>query len=426
MSDNVAANPEIVLRPRGMFYAMRFPNFRLFFVGQLISVAGSWMQLVAQQWLVYSITHSSAWLGIVSGASAIPYVAFSLAGGRAADRYSRRSILIWTQAAAMLLAFILAALASNRWTPVQPWHIALLAALGGIVNAYTMPAQQAFVGEMIDEPDALANAIALNSLRFNFARFLGPILAGVVLVKAGAAACFALNGLSFIAVIISLAMMRLPLYVPREGTFPVREGFGFVWRSPALFRTVALVGAASLFAWSVSTLYPAFAEHFERGARGFSTIVSVNGFGAAMGGLSVAWIGDRIARRSLVYGGAAVFCAALFTFSSSPTFSAALASLWLGGFSMIVFAISANTKVQEDTPPELRGRVMAIYSLVFQGLMPLGGLEIGFLADAMGPVRAVRLNAIIYLATIVSLFAWSQAERKAGLLTTENTEGHRG
>lgn len=391
---------------------MRFPNFRLFFIGQLISVAGSWMQLVAQQWLVFSLTHSSGWLGIVSGASAIPYVLFSVAGGHAADRYSRRTILVWTQSAAMVLAFVQAALATNRWIPIQPWHIAVIAGFGGIVNAYTMPAQQAFVGEMIDEPEALGNAIALNSLRFNLARFLGPIMAGVVLVKLGAAACFGLNGLSFVAVIISLLMMRLPPFVARVGHFSVWEGFGFVWGAPAIFRTVAMVGAGSLFAWSASTLYPAFAAHFHRGASGFSTIVSVNGVGAAMGGLAVAWFGHHIARRTLVYGGAALFCVSLVAFSASPTFGAALASLWLGGFSMIVFAVSANTKVQEDTPAELRGRVMAIYSVVFQGLMPLGGLEIGFLADALGPVPAVRWNAVACIICAAFFFGWSERERR--------------
>ena len=191
---------------QGLFYALQFRNFRLFFYGQLISVAGTWMQDVAQKWLVWEVTHSPTWLGVVSGANAIPFVVFAVWGGQIADRYSRRQILIWTQATAMLLAFVLALLASS-FSPVklEAWHIVVISALSGVVNAFNMPAQQAFVTDMVEDRKALGQRhCALNSLRFNLARVLGPIMAGVVLVKLGSASCFFLNGLSFIAVIISL------------------------------------------------------------------------------------------------------------------------------------------------------------------------------------------------------------------------------
>jgi MFS family permease len=405
---------------RGPFYALRFRNFRLFFYGQLISVAGTWMQTVAQQWLVYSLTHSAAWLGVVSGASAFPYVAFAVWGGQVADRRPRRTILVWTQVAAMALAFLLAVLATNRLVPVQAWHVAVLAGLLGIVNAFNMPAQQAFVVELVEHRAALGNAIALNSLRFNLARFLGPIFAGAVLVKLGAAACFALNGVSFLAVIASLLMMRLPPFLPQERELPVWEGFGYVRTNRRAFRVIALVGVASLFTWSVSTLFPVFAAQFHTGARGFSAMVAANGVGAVLGGMAVAAIGERLSRRLLVYGGAVFLCGALLLLAAASTYPLALGCLVLSGFTMIAFAISANTQVQEEVPDALRGRVMAIYSLVTAALVPLGGLEIGGLAERLGAVSAVRINAVLCLLVTVTLWAWSQFERRAGSLRSQH------
>jgi MFS family permease len=395
---------------RGPFYALTFRNFRLFFVGQLVSVAGTWMQSVAQQWLVYDLTHSAAWLGIVTGASALPYVVFAVWGGQAADRYPRRLILVWTQVAAMALAFVLALLVTGWWIPIRAWHIAVLAGLLGIVNAFNMPAQQAFVSELVDDQSALGNAIALNSLRFNVARFVGPVLAGIVLVKMGAAACFVLNGLSYIAVIASLLMLSLPEHEPPADYLSPWAGFAFVWRSPSVLRVTLLVAAASLFGWSASTLYPVFAGMFGRGAQGFSTIMAVNGVGAALGGLAVAVFGERVHRRLLVYGGAVLFAVSLLWLAGAHSFTAALACIFFGGVSMIVFAITSNTKIQEDAPPELRGRVMAVYSLVFNACLPVGGLQIGYLAEHLGTVTAVRLDAALCLILALGLFGWSEIE----------------
>ena len=366
------------------------------------------MQTVAQQWLVWELTHKPLWLGIISGASAIPYVVFALHGGEIADRYPRRNILVWTQVLAMLLAFALAVLASNHPIHIQPWHIAVLAGLGGIVNAYNMPSQQAFVTDMVEERDALPNAIALNSLRFNLARFVGPILAGIVLVKTNAAVCFFLNGLSFLAVIVSLLMMRLPAFVRLDRTDSIWGGFTYIRSTPRVLRLVLLIGAGSIFAWSVSTLYPMLADQFHRGASGYSLLTGVNGIGAALGGVALTLWGDRLPRRYLVYGGAVVFCISLLMLSFTRSFSLALAILIWSGFAMIVFAITAQTRVQEEVPDDLRGRVMAVYSLVFQGLMPIGGLEIGFLAGHLGGQEAIRINSVCCLVIAVGLFTWSQ------------------
>ncbi|HLK58678.1 MAG TPA: MFS transporter [Chthonomonadaceae bacterium] len=402
---------------RGPLYALSFRNFRLFFIGQLISVAGTWMQQVAQNWLVWDLTHDPRWLGIVSGASALPYVAFAVWGGQAADRFPRRVTLIITQSVAMILAFLLALLAWGRWIPLQAWHIAALAALGGIANAYNMPAQQAFVTDMVDRRDALGNAIALNSFRFNIARFVGPILAGWALVRYGSAMCFFLNGLSYIAVIISLMMMRLPRFVPHPHQLNIWEGFAYIRTTRAVLRVVTLVGGSSLLVWSVSTLFPALSTNFHRGEGGYSAMMAFNGIGAALGAAFLAILGDRLDRRLNIYGGAFAFCLALLLLAMVPNFALLLGMLTVSGFAMIAFGMSANTKVQEEVPDVLRGRVMAVYSLVFQGLMPVGGLEVGFLAKHLSTNHAIEINAALCLVLTLSLYIWSLIDRAK---TTKN------
>lgn len=399
-------------RPRSAFYAFQFRNFRLFFYGQTISVIGTWMQTVAQNWLVWQLTKSAQWLGIVNGASALPYVLFAIWGGQLADRHPRRAILVWTQAMMMLLAFLLALLATNRWIPAQAWHIAVLAGLSSIVNAFNMPAQQAFVTDMVTKRDALSNAIALNSLRFNLARFIGPILAGFVLVKWNAAGCFFLNGVSYIAVIASLLLMRLPAFTPQSRSLSMWEGFRYIAENRSVLRIVSLVGVSAIFTWSLSTLFPVIAAQFHSGAQGYSGIMSANGIGAALGGLILAALADRFSRYWLIYGGTIVFCGAQLLLSVTSSYALALFILFLSGFAMIVFGISCNTKVQEDVPDALRGRVMAVYSLVFNGLFPIGGLEIGFLAQRYNAPIALRVNGTICLIITLAILAWSQIERR--------------
>lgn len=402
-----------VVPPPGPFHALSFRNFRLFASGQLISLAGTWMQMVAQQWLVFDLTKSAAWLGIVTGASALPTVLFSILGGHIADRYPRRVILIGTQIAAMVLAAVLTLLATNRFVAIQPWHIVVLAALMGAVNALNMPAQQAFVPELVEDRKALGNAIALNSIMFNIARFLGPVLAGLALVRFGAAACFGLNAVSYLAVIASLIMIRLPHQERPLTEQSVFDGFRFIWQVRSVFRTVMMMGTASLLIWSASTLYPVLAAQFGQGAGGYTAIMAVNGVGAALGGMVIATFGNRIERRKLVYGAPVLFCTAFLLLSFTRYYLLALAWIFAAGFSMILFGVTAQTKVQEDVTDTLRGRVMAVYSLVFSGMMPLGGLLIGFMAEHLGTMTAIRINAVLCLVVAALLFTWSQRDRPA-------------
>ncbi len=406
---------------RGPFYALKFQNFRLFFIGQLISVAGTWMQSVAQSWLVWQVTHQARWLGIVNGASALPYVVFALWGGNVADRYSKRAVLVWTQSIAMVLAFLLSGLATNRWVPLQAWHIAAFAGALGVVNAFNMPAQQAFVTDLVEEREAMGNAIALNSFRFNIARVVGPLVAGQVLYLAGAPMCFALNGFSYIAVVISLLMMKLPQFEPVQRRLEMTEGLVYIWRHHALLRVILLVGASSIFAWSVSTLFPMYASHFHQGEKGFSAIMAVQGVGAALGAALLAARSDKLDRNVTVYGGGALFCLLLLLLAFARNFPLALLLLGLAGFAMIIFGMSAQIKVQEEVPDLLRGRVLAIYSLIFQGLNPLGGIEMGFLAQHLathslmghhnaGAQIATGINALICLAVLAGMVMWQRNE----------------
>ncbi|MES2464637.1 MAG: MFS transporter [Armatimonadota bacterium] len=402
------------LRARSPFYALSFRNFRLFFVGQFISVIGTWMQTVAQQWVVYDLTHSAAWLGIVSGASAIPYVVFAIWGGQVADRYPRRTTLLVTQTAAMILAACLAVLASGVLIPMRAWHIALLAGLLGIVNAFNMPAQQALVADIVEDRTALGNAIALNSLRFNVARFIGPVLAGTALVKVGATWCFWLNALSFVAVIWSLVLIRPRPFVPRDvRDLQIGQGLAYIGKVPSILRVYLLLGAASLFTWSISTIFPLLSTELQRGAGGYSAMMSAQGAGAAVGGLGMAFIGSRFPRRLLVYGGIVLQSLALIFLALSRSYPLVLLCLTLNGIALIAFAISANTKVQEEVPDALRGRVMAVYSLVQGALTPLGGLLIGFVSEHVGVHSAVGLFAGACFVVASALWAWSHVDRRS-------------
>ena len=410
----------------GTFAALSHRNFRLYFIGLFISVAGSWMQIVAQQWLVYKLTHSSEWLGIVSGAAAIPYVLLSMHGGHVADTYPRRNTMLWTQTVFMVLAFALAIL-DTRFSPVhiQAWHIAVISALSSVVNAYAMPAQQAFLSDMVDTREMLGNAIALGSIQFNTARILGPVLAGIVLAEYGAAACFFVNALSFIAVIISLIMMRLRPFVPASRKISVWEGFHFIWKNTRMLRVVILMSAGSMFLWSVSTLNPVFADRMVPGlygmkithqvfnqmsARLLGWLTAATGIGAALGGLFIASDADRFPRRVMLYGAALGFALGLATFALAGNYILILLLLAVASLFMVIFAVTCNTMVQSEVTDELRGRVMAVYSLLFGGLFPVGGLEIGFLADKIGATGAVMVNTGIFIVVELFTFIWYLTE----------------
>ncbi|MDQ6625009.1 MAG: MFS transporter [Verrucomicrobiota bacterium] len=382
---------------RNTFRALRHRNYRLFFYGQLVSLIGTWMQTTAMSWLVYQITGSKLLLGVVAAASSAPMMVFSLWGGAIADRYPKRAIILWTQAAQMMPAFVLAALA---WSGLAtPWLIVLISMVSGIAMAFDMPARQAFTVEMTSREDLL-NAVSLNSSVFNGARVVGPALAGLVIGTVGIPACFFLNGVSYIAVIIGLLMMRLPERAPagHQAAEPASawSGMTYVLGHQRVRTILGLLGVVGIFGWSYAVLLPAFARDvFHLGADGYGILMSASGVGALAGALAVATAGHVFPQRTVALSGVWLFAGALLAFSITTNFYLALAFMTLGGFGMLLFFSTSNTVMQTIVPDEMRGRVMGVWGLVFGAMIPLGSLEAGAVAHWLGAPFALGFGAVI-------------------------------
>ncbi len=378
------------------FRALRHRNFQLFFAGQLISLIGTWMQSIAQAWLVYRLTDSSLLLGSVGFASQFPVFIFAPIGGIFADRFNRHRVVIGTQIASMILALILAGLTLTH--VIQVWQIFVLAALLGVVNAFDIPARQSFLVDMVGKED-LMNAIALNSSMFNGARIIGPAIAGILVAKIGEGWCFFANGVSYIAVIVGLLMMRVvhPIVHHLTGTplASIIEGFQFVRRTSPIRALLLLLGLVSLVSMPYTVLMPIFADRvLHGGARGLGILMGATGVGALLGALTLATrTGVRGLGRWVAFscGG---FGFTLGLFSLSRNFHVSTALLVPTGFCMMLQMSSSNTLIQAMVPDELRGRVMALYSMMFMGMAPFGALLGGALADSIGAPLTIRLGSI--------------------------------
>jgi MFS family permease len=396
-------------------------NFRLFYVGQLVSLVGTWLQFVAEGWLVYKLTGSTAWLGLVAGAGAAPALLLTLAGGQAADKYPRRTILIVTQVLSMLLAIVLAVLAYGRIpTPgggipfeLQAWHIAAVAAALGAVNAFMGPAFQSFLPTLVPR-EHMGSAIALNSVLWNAARVLGPLAGGALIALLGAAGCFALNALSYVAVIVALVLIRVqerPAATERQSLL---DGLRYIARTPVALRVLILFGVTACFGWLYQTLLPALAaEQFHRGVTAQGQLTAAAGIGSILAAIVSTMFSREPVRRLLIYGGAVGYSLALLLFAFIRSYPLALAVLVVVGFGLLVCGVNINARLQENVPDHLRGRVMAVFTLMWMGLQPLGGLIGGALAERVGSATAVGGGAVVCLLTGLLLFAWSESERRA-------------
>jgi MFS family permease len=390
----------------GTFRSLRHRNFQLYFGGQLISVAGTWMQAVAQAWLVYEISHSDLTLGIVGFASAIPALIVSPWGGVIVDRVPKRGLLIATQAGAMLLAFILAALAFTH--TVQVWHVVALAAGLGLVNAFDAPARQAFVVEMVGRED-LTNAIALNSMMFNSARVIGPALGGLLLASVGSGWCFLLNGLSYLAVIAGLWAMQLPPQTARRAVAaPLKElasGLRYVGQHVEQFALLLVALIFAVFGLSYATVLPAFADQvLHAGASGYGLLNAATGVGAVVGALIIARTGGGGRRGRLLVLASLAFPLVLFAFAFVSLFVVSLLlALALGLLFMVQFTL-INTLLQLYVADDMRGRVLSLYSLTFFGFAPFGNLATGNLAEHWGLGLTIGLSAALALALFVAVF----------------------
>src|SRR5438093_1102438 len=401
---------------RHTFRALRHRNYRLFFWGQLVSLIGTWMQQTAMSWFVYQITNSKLLLGVVAAMGSAPMMLSSVWGGSLADLYPKRSILVLTQSAQMLCAFLLAA---GVWLGfATPAFIMVVAAFNGTAMGFDMPARQAFTVEMTSREDLL-NAISLNSSIVNGARVVGPSVAGLLIGVFGVATCFLLNVVTFIAVIAGLMMMRLPPFQrPAHAVSASKHALnGIVYSlKHQRVRTILLLFlAVGVFGWSYGVLMPAFARDvLGRGANGYGILMSASGIGAFIGALVVATYGHLFTPRRLALGGVWLFSIALFALSLSRNFYVALGFLLVAGFGMLLFFSTSNTVLQTIVPDEMRGRVMGVWSLVFGAMIPLGSLEAGATAHWLGTPFALAFGAIVCaVSALVTLFVIQRREAKS-------------
>ncbi len=380
--------------------ALRHRNFQLFFGGQLLSLTGTWMQNVAQSWLVYRLTGSSFLLGAVGFAGQIPILVLSTLGGTLADRHNRRRVIVATQTAAMMLAFALAWLTLSG--EVQVWHVMLLATALGVVNAFDIPARQSFFVEMVGKEDLL-NAIALNSTMFNMARVLGPAAAGLLVAAAGEGWCFLLNGVSYVAVIAGLLAMRLEAGPALRARGPILSelagGLRFVRQAMPVRVLLTLLGLVSVVGTPYTVLMPVFADRIlHGGARGLGLLMGATGLGAVAGALTIASRTGVKGLGRLVGTSCAAFGASLVLFSLSRQFWLSWALLVPVGFSLMVQMACSNTLLQTMVPDHLRGRVMAFYSMMFMGMAPFGALGAGAAAAWLGAPTTVAVGGVLSLA----------------------------
>ena len=380
--------------------AFRHRNYRLFFGGQLVSLTGTWMQSIAESWLVYRLTGSSAMLGVAAFASQAPVLLFATIGGAVADRVDRHRIIVITQTLSMILPLALAALTLTG--TVQVWHVLALAASLGVVNAFDIPARQAFIVDMVGRDD-LMNAIALNSSMVNGARVVGPAVAGLLVAAVGEGWCFLLNGVSYLAVIAGLLMMDVPKR-PKAGEQrsvlrDTIEGFRFVAGTAPVLALLLLLGLVSLAGMPYAVLMPVFADQILHGGpRGLGLLMGATGLGALCGALSVAMRSGVSGLGRWVAVSAAAFGVSLALFSLSRTFWLSALLLVPVGASMMVEMASSNTLIQSMVPNALRGRVMAVYSIMFMGMAPLGALFAGSAAERLGAPKTVAIGGLICVA----------------------------
>lgn len=395
--------------------ALRHRNYRIFFTGQFISFVGTWMQGTAQSWLVYELTRSAVWLGLVSFLGTLPLSLFALVGGSVADRVNRRRLILATYTTTMLIAALFAALI---WLHAIEIHlVALLVFLSGLVNAFDIPARQALLVDLVGKED-LASGIALNSAMFNAARLLGPALGGLVVAGFGTAWCMMANALSFLAGIFALLIIRMHTRGDDEAHLPLwrslQEGATYVRSSPLVWGLLALVAVATIFGWSFTVLLPVFADEvLGGGAIQLGRLLSASGLGALAGAVFTATIGRRFWPRKILLTGLGIFALAAIGFALSRNVLLSLATLAFMGFGLILFNVNSNSALQRRVPDHLRGRVVGFYVLCFGGLMPVGSLQIGFIAEKLGVTAALFINAAICgLATFAAARFISQTRQQ--------------
>lgn len=392
---------------RRLFRSLRHRNFRLYYLGQLVSLNGTWMQHLAQAWLMYRLTESSFMLGLAGAAALLPNLLFGLWGGVIADRASRRTLLIAAQALAMGQALTLGVLTLGGW--VTPAHILVLAFLLGLVQAFEMPARHSFVAQLVPRED-LPNAIALNSSLFHLARFVGPAVAGVLVAWMGEGWVFLVNGLTFIGVLFALHAVRLPSPPAEEraaaGGRRLVEGLRFAWGHSTVRAALLMVATASLFGSSSAVLMPVFAaEVFGSGAKSLGWLLGALGAGSLAGALMLAHRGTVGGLERLIAAMGVTAGIAYLVFAHTHSLVGALLVLPFSSYALTTLIASSNAYIQLNVPDRLRGRVMALFTLALHGMMPLGQALQGAAAELLGAPYTVAIAGTL-LALAAAAFGW--------------------
>ena len=377
------------------FSALRHYNFRLYFIGLLISVTGTWAQNVAQQWLVYELTNSPLILGQVSFIMAIPVWLLGPWAGVIIDRTPRRTILLITQTSQMIQAFILAGLTFTGH--IQVWHVMVLSGVRGIANAFDAPARQSFYVELVDRDD-LSNAIAMNSTLMSLGRVVGPSLGGIIVATLGTAWAFTINGVTFLAILISLLLMHLALptlKAPDQSPLAdLREGLGFIWRTRTIAGLIVIALMVALFGSSFTVLLPVIARDvLGRGEVAFGMLNAARGIGSLVGAIAVGYLSTRPKRGKYLNFVNLLLPFSLAAFGLSHWYVPSLLLLVIVGLGLTPQLSLTNMLIQSYIPDEIRGRVMSVYTLVIFGTFPLGSLIAGAIAEVMGASGAILLSA---------------------------------
>jgi len=439
LSDKTTSSPSLVEKgpEKGFlrtFSALKHRNFRLFWIGQMVSLIGTWMQTTGQAWLVLQLTHSAWLLGLVGALQFLPVMLLALFGGVIADRVPKKNLLLFTQSFATLQAILLWVLVFTG--TVQLWHILVLALMLGVTNALDMPTRQAFVVEMVGRED-LPNAVALNSSLFNMARIVGPGLGGLLIAWLGVTPLFLLNAISFVPVLIGLALIDpsqlhslvkpviAGTVVQKQSTMQsLREGLAYIAKTPSVLLIIIVIGAVSLFGINFNVVLPLFAtDVLHAGPVGFGLLSSAIGFGALVSALWLAW-GNKTPSIQQMLLGAIIFSVLEACFALAHLYVLSMILIAAVGFAQITFSATANTTLQTVTPDHLRGRVLSVYMLVFAGSVPLGNLFTGGLAHLYGAPISLLLGA--GLSFIAAFAGWilrtpaeksfAQSEQEAELL----------
>jgi MFS family permease len=382
-------------------------NYRLYFAGQSVSLIGTWMQRTSVYWLIYEMTQSSFMLGVAVFAAQFPSFLFSIAGGVIADRYNRYHVLLLTQIASLVQAVLLTTLV--LLDSYEVWHILSLSVLLGVINAFDVPARQALVYDMVSNKEHLPNAIALNSSMVHTARLIGPAIAGLVLQQYGAAICFLINGLSFIAVLTSLLFMKLPAYKPREHSTnaitDLKEGFGYLKNTPSIGRVMLMLACMSLVALPYITLLPIYAKEIFNGeASVFGYLNSFIGLGAVSGAFYLASLKAGSNLKKILFFNTLIFGMGLIVFSHLTSLPIALFVIAVTGFGMMSQTTISNTLIQTTVTPAMRGRVLSYYAMAFFGMQPIGGLLIGTLSHYVGAPNAILIEGLATLLIALMFF----------------------